>query len=119
MKTALAYVKNARISLKHSVVICKELKGKKLENAKNFLKNLIEKKISLNGKYHTNAAKKILEALESAGANAKQKGLAEEKLFIKNIKADKGFIFVRPRSRWNLRGRKVKSTNLFVEIGER
>jgi large subunit ribosomal protein L22 len=119
MKTASASVKNARISLKHSVAICKELRGKKLESAKNFLKGLLEKKISLGGKYYTNAAKQILEVLESAEANAKQKGLAEEKLFIRKIKADKGFVFTRPRSRWHLRGTKVKSTTVIVELGER
>jgi large subunit ribosomal protein L22 len=119
MKTASASIENARISIKHSTAICKELKGKKLESAKNFLENLLDKKISLKEKYYPTAAKQILEILESAEANAKQKGLAEEKLFIRKIKADQGFAFTRPRSRWHLRGRKVKSTTLLVELGER
>ena len=119
MKTASAKMQNARISTKHSVVITQEIRGKGLAAAKRFLENLIDQKISLKRKYHTTAAKEILGVLESAESNAKQKGLTEEKLFVKKIKADQGFRFTRPRSRWNLRGRKVKSTILTVELGER
>ena len=119
MKTASAKIENARISIKQSVAICKEIKGKKLKSAKRFLEDLLDKKISLNRKYFPTTANQILETLESAEANAKQKGLAEEKLFIRKIKADKGYRFMRPRSRWNLRGRKVKSTILAIELGER
>jgi large subunit ribosomal protein L22 len=119
MKTASASIKDARVSLKHSVAICKELRGKKLESAKNFLNNLINKKVSLDRKYHTNAAKQILEVLESAETNASREGLAVEKLFIRKIKADQGAAFVKPKSRWHLRGRKAKATNITVELGER
>jgi large subunit ribosomal protein L22 len=119
MKTASASIENARISPKHSVAICSELRGKKLQYAKNFLESLIDKKISLSGKYHPTAAKQILEILESAEVNARQKGLDVEKLFIKKIKADQGFAFIRPKSRWHFRGRKAKSTTLLVELRER
>jgi ribosomal protein L22 len=119
MKTASAKMERARISLKHSLAIIGELKGKKLEAAKRFLEDLLDKKISLGKKYHPTAAKQILEILESAEANAKQKEMNSEKLFIRKIKADKGFTFMRPRTRIHLRGRKVKSTTLFVELGER
>lgn len=119
MKTASASSEDAKISFKHSVVICDELRGKKLKFAKDFLENLLDKKISLGKKYYPTAAKQALGVLESAEANAKQKGLNEEKLFIKKITANKGFAFVKPKSRWHLRGRRVKSTTLLVELGER
>lgn len=120
MKTASASIESARISLRHSVVICKELRGRKLEFAKRFLENLIDRKAKLsNRKYHPTAAKQILEILESAENNAKQKGLTEEKLFIRKIKADQGYTFIKPKSRWNLRGREAKATTLVVELGER
>jgi ribosomal protein L22 len=80
---------------------------------------LLEKKISLGGKYYTNAAKQILEVLESAEANAKQKDLAGEKLFIKIAKADAGETFIKPKSRWRLRGRKAKSSSITIEVEER
>ncbi|MEM5870062.1 MAG: uL22 family ribosomal protein [Candidatus Aenigmatarchaeota archaeon] len=119
MKTAISKLPNARISLKHSLVLCKKLKGKKLNKAKTFLENLVAGKVSINGKYYTKAVKTFLELLKNVEANAKQKGLNADKLFIKNIKADKGVSFYRPRSLWHLRGQRAKSVNLTVEVEER
>ena len=112
-------IKNARISLQNAVLICKKLKGKKLSKAKDFLEKLHEKKISLNGKYYTKTVEKFLELLKSAEANAKQKGLDTEKLWIKNIKADKGERVILVKSRFKFRGRRGKSTHLYVEVEER
>ncbi|MDI6806599.1 MAG: uL22 family ribosomal protein [Candidatus Aenigmarchaeota archaeon] len=119
MAIASARLEDARISLKHSIIICKQLKNKRLEWAKTFLNNLIERKISLNGKYYTGATKKILEVLESVEANAKGKNLNLERVFVKTIKADKGAGFIRPRSRFRFRGRRIKSTNITIELEER
>ncbi|MEM5879375.1 MAG: uL22 family ribosomal protein [Candidatus Aenigmatarchaeota archaeon] len=119
MKTASSKISNARISLKHSLVLCKELKGKKLGKARKFLENLISEKVSIDGKYYTKAAGIFLELLRAAEANARQKGLNAEKLFIKNIKADKGLRFYRPRSLWHLRRQRAKAVNLTVEVEER
>lgn len=119
MKTASALLEDARISLKHSVIICKEIKNKKIEKAKKFLEMLIDRKISLNGKYYTNAAKKILEILKTAEANAKVKNLNSERLFVKIAKADKGRVFIRPKSRWRFRGRRAKVTRIEIKLEER
>ncbi|MEM5882919.1 MAG: uL22 family ribosomal protein [Candidatus Aenigmatarchaeota archaeon] len=119
MKTASAILEDARISLKHSTIICKEIKNKKVDKAKKFLEMLIDKKISLDGKYYTKAAKQILEILKSAEANAKVKNLNPEKLFVKIAKADKGRVFIRPKSRWRFRGRKAKVTRIEIILGER
>jgi large subunit ribosomal protein L22 len=119
MKTATSKISNARISLKHSLVLCKKLKGKKLEKARRFLEDLILEKVSIKGKHYTKAAGKFLELLRTAEANARQKGLNLGKLFIKQIKADKGLRFYRPRSLWHLRRQRVKSVNLSVELEER
>jgi len=118
-RTTRAKFENARISLKHSVIVCKELKNKKLERAEKILENLIDKRVSLNGKYYTNTAKKILEILRNAETNARFKGFDLEKTFVKNIKVDKGFTFIRPKSRWRFRGRRAKSTNLEIIVEER
>ncbi len=119
MKTVSVRVEDARISFKSSLIICQELKGKKVEKAKKLLENLINKKISLRKRYYTNTAKKILELLDNVESNARFKGLNPEKLFIKNIKVDKGSKFIRPKSRWRFRGRKAKATNIKVVIEER
>jgi ribosomal protein L22 len=119
MKVAIARASNLRISFKHSIIILKELKNKKLEKGKKFLEDLIDKKVNLSGKYYTNTAKKIFEVLKSLEANAKQKNLNVEKLFIKTAKANKGEVFIRPKSRWRFRGRRIKSTNIEIIAEER
>ena len=119
MRTAVAKITNARISLKHSLVLCKKLKGKRLDKAKKFLEDLIAQKVNINGKYYTKTAKNLLDLLKTSEANATQKGLNPEKLFIKQIKADKGLRFYRPRTRWHLRRERIKAVNLKVELEER
>lgn len=119
MKTAYSRLDDARISLKHSMIICRELKNKKSDDAESFLESLISKKANINKKYHTSAAKKILEILKTAEANAKMKNLNTEKLFIRLAKADKGEVFMRPKSRWRFRGRKAKVTRVKIELEER
>lgn len=109
----------ARISLKHSVILCKKLKGKKLSRAKSFLQNLIDKKESIDGKYYTKASSEMLKLLECVEANSKQKNMNVERLFISRIKADKGFTFLLPKSKAKFRGRRGKVTNLEVVVKER
>lgn len=116
---ALSKISNARISLKHSSVLCKKLKEKKLEKARRFLEDLTSGKVSIDGKYYPKAAGKFLELLRTAEANARQRGLNLERLFISQIKADKGLRSYRPRSLWHLRRQRVKSVNLTVELEER
>ena len=95
------------------------VKNKRIDKAKRFLEGLIEQKISLNGKYHTNAAKQILEVLKTAEANARVKKLDPGRLYVKIAKADKGETFLRPRSRWRFRGRKAKVTRIEIILEER
>jgi ribosomal protein L22 len=118
-KTGSAKFENARISLKSSRIICKALQGKKADKAKAMLQGMVDGKRSLNGKYYTNASKKILEVLKNAEANAKAKMMNEESLFVILVKADKGRTFVRPRSRSGRRGEKAKMTHLEIILEER
>ncbi len=119
MKTASARLDDARISLKHSIALCKELRGKRLDKAKSFLENMINNKTSIEGKHYTNASKKILEILKNAEANAASKGMNIEKTFVNSIKADQSFKFVKPKSRYRMRGRKAKIAKISVVLGER
>ena len=119
MKTAKASIENAEVSLKQSIVICDKLRGKKLESGKKLLEDLLDRKINLDRKFYPTTAKKFLEMLEAVEANAKVKNLTAEKLFIKKIKADKGYRYAKPKSRWRMRGRKVKSSTIQVEVEER
>lgn len=118
-KTVKASRPIARVSLKDSIVIFKQIRNKKLEKAKNLLNDLINQKRSLDGKYYTKTSKEILDLLESAQANAESLGLDTEKLFIKKAVANKSFRFMLPKSRWSHRGKKAKICQLEVELEER
>lgn len=117
MRTRAKY-EGARISFKKSIIICKAIRGLSLEKGKKLLEDLVSKKASLDGKYHTDTSKKILEILSGAEANAKQKDLKMDKLFI-NAKADKGFRLITQKSRAKFRGRKAKTTNIEIILEER
>jgi len=119
MKTASAKILNARISLKKAVTVCKVIRGMKLVKAKKLLKDLLERKRSIDGKYYDKIARYLLDLLKSAEANAKKKDMKVEKLWIKNVKADKGTTFILPKSRAKFRGRKAKMTHLSVIVEER
>lgn len=119
MKTATAKETNARVSRKHSLVLCKTIKGKKTDKAKRLLEDLIVGKRSLEGKYYTKTAKKFLEILKYAEANAKKKDMKIERLWVKNATANKGRTFILPKSRYGLRGREAKSTTIEITLEER
>lgn len=118
-KSATAKKSNARISVKDAIVIFKNIKKKKLEKAKSFLQELINKKKNINKKYYTKASKEILSLLEDVEANAESVGMDTERLFIKRIVANKAFAFMLPKSRWSHRGRKAKMCHLEVEVEEK
>lgn len=109
----------APVSLKQSMELCSAISGKKVSSAKRFLNNLLLQKESLDGKYFSTATRTLLELLESGEANARQKNMAIEKLFVKMAKADKGQKFIRPRSRFKFRGKQAKITNLTITLEER
>lgn len=118
-KTVTAMETNARVSLKSSIIVAKHLKGKRADSARQLLDDLVNQKRSINGKYYTNVSKKILDLLDSAIANTIQKNLDIEKVFVKSVKADKGRVFMRPRSRMKRRGEKVKSSTIVVTLEQR
>ncbi|MBU5537639.1 MAG: uL22 family ribosomal protein [Candidatus Aenigmatarchaeota archaeon] len=119
MKTALAKETNATVSLKTSELLLKLIKGKKIDRAKKILEDLINRKRNLNGQYHTKTAQKLLEIVKSAEANAKNKGMNVEKLFVRNARADKAEKRIFAKSRFPHRGRIGKSANIEIVVEER
>jgi large subunit ribosomal protein L22 len=113
-KAAMAYGRELRISHKYAVELCRELRGKKLEKAKEYLQEIIEMRRPLPlrrhkkgvahrkglrkayaGRYPVKAAKHVLKVLRSAEANAEYNGLDKERLYIRHISASKGRIIKR------------------------
>lgn len=139
-KIAKAYGKELRISPKYSVEVCRELRGKKVSDAIRYLKEVIEmkrpvplkkhkKKVphkrglvkACAGRYPVKVSKHILKVIESAVANAKYKGLDEEKLYIKHICALRGRVIrgYIPRAFGRATPFNQETTNIQVVLEER
>ncbi len=99
--TVKASAREARVSPKQATEVCKTIKGMKLQQAKTYLQQVITKKQPVPirrhkkkiphrhgiqkayaGRYPVKAARKILQTLENAEANAEYKGLDTERLKI-------------------------------------
>ena len=111
LKTAKTFGRNLRISPKHSVEICKAIKGMKVEDAKEFLLRVQEKKEAVPfrkhkkkvghkrlfkwyaGRYPVKASERFYRLLEEVESNAEYKGLDTERLRIIHISAYKGRTF--------------------------
>ncbi len=108
-KVARAMGYEMPISFKHAVEICRELRGKNIEDAKKILEDVIalrkpipfrryKKKVAhkhgLNkwyaGRYPQKAARFILKVLKNLEANAEYKGLDLDKLIIVHAQAKMG-----------------------------
>ncbi len=115
-----AFARNQPISLKNSVVVCSLIRNKPLKKAKKILQDLLDKKRSIDGKYYTKTVKVILEVLKAAEANARQKNMKEDKLFVKIAKADKGTtLYSYPAKKAKFAARRRKSTNITIVLEER
>ncbi len=108
-RTAIATGRNLRISPKHAREICRELKGKYLETAQEYLEQVVAKEKSVpfrryrkkiphrsdlkkwpSGRYPQKAAKEILRVLENAEQNSSFKGLEVSRLKITHMAAQRG-----------------------------
>lgn len=108
-RTVKASGRELRVSPKAAREVCKALKGMRLDKAKEFLEAVAEKKKAVPfrrhrkkmahrrglqkadaGKYPVKTARKILEVLESAEANAEFRGFNIERLRIIHASAYPG-----------------------------
>ena len=108
-KTAIASGRDLRIKPKTAREICNHIKGMKLEEAKTFLVDVIDKKQAVPyyryrgkvphrkqlsghdaGRFPEKAAGEILKILDSVEANAEFKGLYADRLKIVHMAAHRG-----------------------------
>lgn len=118
-ETATASNPTARVSIKDSVKIMKNVRNKPLKKAKAFLNDLINEKRDIDGKHYTGASKAILELIEEAENNAESLNLDKEKLFIKEAIVNQAFRYMLPKSRYSHRGKKAKICQLKISLEER
>ena len=137
-KTARVFGKNLRISPKHAVEIARALKGLTVEDAKDYLEKVQQKKIAVPfrrhkkkvghkrlhkwyaGRYPVKASKRIFELLQEVEANAEYKGLDMERLRIIHISAYKGRTFpgYRPRAYGRASPYNHETTNVELIVEE-
>lgn len=109
--SARAQAIEVNVSPKHTVEICRELRGMDLQKAKDYLQDVIDLKRAVPfkrfkgcvphrkgkgfgpGRYPQKAASKILKLLEDCEANAEYSGLDTDQLTIKHIAAHQGKVF--------------------------
>ena len=119
MKTSTASNSMAKVSLKDSVTIFKNIKNKPSRKAKALLIDMINQKRDINGKYYTGASTEILSILEEAENNGEALGLDRDKLFVKEATANQAFKYMLPKSRWSHRGKKAKICQLKIILEQR
>lgn len=133
MSKATIKGKDLPISTKQSVEICRLLRNKSLENAKDTLNEVIKKKRAVPylrykkniphkkgriaaGRFPIKASKEILNLLNGVEANARNLGLNTNNLIIKHICANKvGNQFHLGRQR----GIKMKRTHIDIIVEEK
>ena len=106
INTAIAAGRDLRISYKDTVELLNAIRGKKLEEAKRILEDVIAMRRPIPyrrfygkvghrrgmgpGRYPVKAAKAVLKVLENAEANAEFKGLDTSRLWVVHAAAHKG-----------------------------
>lgn len=134
-KTAKASGREIRVSHKNTREVCRTIKGMNLANAKQYLRNVINKKQAVPfrrykkkaghrhglekafaGKYPIKSAKKVLIVIESAEANAENKGLDLDRLRIMHAAAYPGMKIKRYTPRAHGRSAPKYDTLTHIEI---
>jgi len=134
-KTAKASGRELRVSHKASREVCRAIKGMMLANAKAYLKAVVAKKKAVPfkrykkklghragltkayaGRYPVKAAEQILRVIESAEANAENKGLDVDRLRILHAVAYPGVKIKRYMPRAHGRASPKYETTTHIEI---
>ena len=73
---------NVRISLKKAKIVSSIIRKKTIKRAEEILKELVEEKRSIGGKYYTKTAQELLGLLRGLKKNAEAKGLDANSLIL-------------------------------------
>ncbi len=131
-KHAKSFGENLPLSLKDSVNLCRALKGMKVDDAKEYLEDIMKKKRAVkyfryldsishrkgigHGRYPVKEAKYILKIIENAEANAENKELDTDNIYIKHIAAHKGEILKRNVPRAQGRSAEIRRDRIHIEV---
>ena len=139
-KTAIASGREVRVSHKHAREVCKTVKGMMLVQAKEYLLDVMEKKKAIPftrynkkaghrrglvgafaGRYPIKASERILKVLQSAEANAENKGLDVDRLRIIHAAAYPGMKVKRytPRAHGRASPKYEIMSHIEIVLGEK
>jgi len=138
-KVAKAAGRSLKISPKHSREICNAIRGMEVEEAKDYLEDVIAMKQAVpfkrynkkvghkrgldgwpTGRYPVKAAKQILDVLVNAEANAEYQGLDTDNLEIVHISSHRGYVIRgwTPRAFGRARPFNTPTTHIQIVLGE-
>ncbi|MEA3559081.1 MAG: 50S ribosomal protein L22 [Candidatus Thermoplasmatota archaeon] len=137
--SARAQALEVNISPKHSVEICREIRGMEVQSAKDLLQEIIDMKRPLAfkrykkkvghrkgkgfgpGRYPQKAAKAVLKLLDDCQSNAEYSGLNTDELYIKHIAAHRGRVYhgSRPRAHGRATDWDTQTVNIEMIVEER
>jgi large subunit ribosomal protein L22 len=123
---------NLPVSTKFSIEVAKFIRGKNLQKAKKLMQGVLKKEVAVPfrrynrdqahktgigpGRYPIKVANTFLSLLEAAEANAANKGLDVESLYVKAVMANKGTGTMRASRH---RGRSAKRTHIELVLEEK
>jgi len=134
--TARAYAKELNISPKHAVEVCRAIRGKPLEKAKEYLQDVVDGKKAVPfrrytsqvchkrgagpARYPKKACQKILKLLEDVSANAIYQGFNPENMKIIHIASYMGRTYQAyfPRARGSSSPKQRQTSNIEVVVKE-
>lgn len=138
-KKAKAMGRSLKISPKHSREICNALRGMEVDEAREYLEDVIEMKYPVpfkrhnkkvghrrglegwpTGRYPVKAAGQILDVLTNAQANAEYQGLDTENLKIEHISSHRGYVIRgwTPRAFGRASPFNTPTTHIQIVLGE-
>jgi len=138
-KVAKAAGRSLKISPKHSREICNAIRGMEVEEAKDYLEDVIAMKQAVpfkrynkkvghkrgldgwpTGRYPVKAAKQILDVLVNAEANAEYQGLDTDNLEIVHISSHRGYVIRgwTPRAFGRASPFNTPTTHIQIVLGE-
>lgn len=136
-KTAKAMMKNKPVSLKYSLEVISNIKGKTVKKSLAFLNRILNKEeflplrtykkkvahrkgdskgMSTIGRYPIRTIKAFIELLETVRANADYKGLDSDNLLITHMFASQGFQRASFQSQGRIAGKRRKRKSVHLEI---
>ncbi|MFH0928762.1 MAG: uL22 family ribosomal protein [Candidatus Aenigmatarchaeota archaeon] len=106
-----------KISHKDAVKFCRVINRKKFADAKKTLEDIVNKRVTLNGKTYDNINKEMIMMLHQVEMNGRKNGLDVDSMFL-FVSTHRGPTMHRNRRRWRKFGSRMKSCHVQMVLSE-